>query len=91
MKIPGVVWSTALIFLPLLAGYITEFFSGYEWSGAVAGFLTLLGVGLAKVMQERGNEPTEPLNLPPGAELAAIEEPGTLEKPRSLTQRVLFG
>lgn len=97
MKIPGVVWSTLLIFLPLLAGYITEFFSGYEWSGAVAGFLTLLGVGLAKVIAEqKASKPT----ITPAAQAMELSLPFPVPegysliptpKPVSQTRRILLG
>ncbi len=80
MKIPGVVWTILLVFLPLTAGYITQFFGDYPWAGAVAGLLTLLAVGIAKVMSEMGN------SVPEGV---ARSDGGVVQD--SLLKRVLLG
>lgn len=86
MKIPGVAWTILLVFLPLAAGYVTQFFGSYEWAGAVAGFLTLLAVGIAKVMSE--SKATVPAP-PPGAELSQGVTSGAAQ--RSLAERIFFG
>lgn len=82
MKVPGIVWTTALVFLPLAAGYITEFFSGYEWAGAAAGLLTLLATGIAKVIQETRNA------APEGVSFSSAPAGVTQD---SLVKRVLLG
>lgn len=84
MKIPGVVWTTLLVFLPLAAGYITQFFGDFPWAGALAGLLTLLAVGIAKVMAElKGTAPEPP------ASVARSDGGGVVQE--SLAKRVLLG
>jgi hypothetical protein len=84
MKIPGIVWTTLLVFLPLAAGYITQFFGDFPWAGAVAGLLTLLAVGIAKVMAElKGTEPEPPAGVSLGDGGGVAQD--------SLMRRVLLG
>lgn len=71
MRVPGIVWTVALIALPLLAEYLTQYFSAAVWAVPVGALLLMI----AKVIQEaRAAQP------PPGVAASAAPPTGRVRR-----------
>ena len=77
MKIPGTVWIVALVALPLLSEWLTQYFPNAQWAAPVAALL-LIAAKVVQVVRDSG------------ASDSALEVMCEA-KPESKTKQILLG
>lgn len=87
MKNIGILQVGLLVFLPLLAAYIMQFFGDYPQAAPVAGFLTLIAVGIGQFVDAL--KATKPVEPPSG--VAASDAPVQKRNWSAVVRQVALG
>ena len=75
MKAPNGQWTIVAFALPLIGGYLLDYFGGYEWAAPAAGACSVAAAILVAWVQAG-----QPVTQPPGDAEFAAREPSRAQK-----------